>query len=421
MASGRKAQFVAANGAGVDFSCTRLPSLAHLDRPEEYSGSLGKQRNMHGMRALRLAVLFFGATTVAEAQWWTVQTSGTDTNLRGVSAVYSDDAKGEPAAVAWVSGSNGVILRSLDQGKTWKRLRVAGGDALDFRGIAAIDARVAYVMSIGPGDKSRIYKTSDGGETWKNQFTGATKETFLDVIVCLAEKECFALGDPIDRKFLLLSTEDGDHWKDMGRDNMPAALPNEGAFAASNSSLFVDDENIYFGTGGAVKARVFHSTDRGHTWAVIETPIAAGNASSGIFSLDCKGGNVLFAAGGDYRDVSRAFHSAAYFHSGPYLPDGDTAWHLSKQQPGGFRSGVASVDGATVVAVGPSGEDVSHDFGVTWAHTDSLNLNAVTILDIYNGWAVGPKGTIARFVNHNQYEIRERPSSQDFARRALAR
>jgi hypothetical protein len=64
------------------------------------------------------------------------------------------------------------------------------------------------------------------------------------------------------------------------------------------------------------------------------------------------------------------------------------------------------VDGAMAVAVGPNGEDVTKDFGVTWEHTDSLNLNAVFILDVHYGWAVGPKGTIARFLNQKQYTIR---------------
>jgi hypothetical protein len=60
------------------------------------------------------------------------------------------------------------------------------------------------------------------------------------------------------------------------------------------------------------------------------------------------------------------------------------------------------------VAVGPNGEDISGDFGVHWKHTDSLNLNAVALLDIWTGWAVGANGTIARFVNHYGYEIRYR-------------
>jgi photosystem II stability/assembly factor-like uncharacterized protein len=353
------------------------------------------------------AAVYLSATACAHAQWWTVQTSGMDTNLRAVSAVLVSP-EGDDTVAVWAAGSNGVILLSLDKGKSWKRLHVQGGDALDFRGVAGLDANTAYVTSIGNGDKSRIYKTTDGGQTWKLQFTGPRKETFLDAISCDSDKTCVVLSDPIDGKFLLMTTEDGEHWKELPRDKMPAALPNEGAFAASNSSLCVDDQNIYFGSGGAAQARIFHSADSGKTWTVEATPIASGNASSGIFSLSCKGGPILYAVGGDYRDPSRTFHSAAAFYDGSYIPDKPKGWQLSKQQPGGFRSGVAQFYGAAAVAVGPSGEDVTRDFGVTWQHTDSLNLNAVTILDIQYGWAVGPKGTIARFINHLQYEIHNR-------------
>lgn len=356
---------------------------------------------------LFLVLLFSGFAGTAQAQWWTVQTSGIDTNLRAVSAVLLSPA-GDGTIAVWTSGSNGVILRSLDKGKSWKRLHVGGGDALDFRGIAAVDADVAFVMSIGNGDKSRIYKTTDRGANWQLQFTGSRKETFLDAIACISKSHCLALGDPIDGKFLIMTTEDGEHWKELPRDSMPAALPNEGAFAASNSALCVDDRNIYFGTGGGAQARVFHSADSGKTWTVEDTPIASGNASSGIFSLSCKGGPILYAVGGDYNDPSRVFHSAASFYDGAYIPDKPKGWQLSKQQPGGFRSGVAQFYGAAAVAVGPNGEDVSRDFGLTWQHTDPYNLNAVTILDTEYGWAVGPKGTVARFINHLKYEIENR-------------
>jgi len=349
-------------------------------------------------------ILSLTTTVAAHAQWWAVQTSGLDTNLRGVSAVLVSP-EGEGVIAVWASGSNGVILRSLDKGKSWKRLHVQGADALDFRGVAAVGANTAYVMSIGNGEKSRIYKTTDGGTTWKLQFTGPRKETFLDAISCDSEKTCIVLGDPVDGKFLLLSTEDGEHWKEMPRDALPAALPKEGAFAASNSSLCVDDNHIYFGTGGDAQARVFHSADSGKTWTAEATPVASGNASSGIFSLSCKNGSILYAVGGDYQDPSRVFHSAAAWYDGAYLADKPKGWQLSKQQPGGFRSGVANVDGATAVAVGPNGEDITQDFGVTWQHTDSLKLNAVVMLDTSNGWAVGPKGTIARFQNRRQYLI----------------
>jgi photosystem II stability/assembly factor-like uncharacterized protein len=322
---------------------------------------------------MRTLFLFLFFALPAEAQWWKLQTSGLDSNLRGVSAAYAPDAKGAPMPAVWASGSNGVILRSTDLGKTWKRLHVAGGDTLDFRGIVAFNATTAYLMSSGEGQKSRIYKTTDGGENWSLQYTDKRKEFFLDSIACLSDTRCFALSDPLNGKFLLLGTEDGQHWNALPDGSMPAALSGEGAFAASNSCLLLSGEEILFGTGGPA-ARVFHSSDKGRTWTVSETPLAHGNASSGIFSLG---------------------------------------------QPGGFRSAVAS-NQLSILAVGPNGEEISDDDGVHWKHTDLLNLNALVILDIFNGWAVGPDGTIARFLNHHAAEIRYRSPGGEQRRAACA-
>ena len=52
-------------------------------------------------------------------------------------------------------------------------------------------------------------------------------------------------------------------------------LPNEAAFAASGTCLIVQGtSNVWIGTGGGERARVFRSTDRGRTWSVSDTPIA---------------------------------------------------------------------------------------------------------------------------------------------------
>jgi hypothetical protein len=100
--------------------------------------------------------------------------------------------------------------------------------------------------------------------------------------------------------------------------------------------------------------------------------------------------------GGDYKEPDFAERVAAS------SLDGGKTWQLAVRQPGGFRSAVAHVDNGRWVAVGPTGEDITSDNGVHWRHTDSLNLNAVVIRDIWTGWAVGPHGTIARFViNHS--------------------
>jgi photosystem II stability/assembly factor-like uncharacterized protein len=335
----------------------------------------------------------------ADVVSWSVQTSGIDTNLRGVSAARSVDSDGTEHIAVWACGSNGVILLSNDVGKTWKRVHVAGGDALDFRSIVAFDANRALVMSGGEGDKSRIYKTVDGGVSWKLEFTDSREGFFLDALAC--DGECYALSDPVDGKFVVVATHHYEDWKELPGDDMPAAFPGEAAFAASGTSLAVNnDAGIYFGTGGGKAARVFHSTDRGKTWSAVETPIASGSASSGIFSISSTP-YAVNVVGGDYKDPKRAYRVAAC------SKDQGKTWRLAAQQPGGYRSAVVSIDGATLAALGPSGEDISDDFGEHWRHMDSLDLNAAFVLDDRNGWAVGAKGTIARLINRKQYLIRE--------------
>jgi len=357
------------------------------------------------MRALAIIFVVIAAVSSAPSlfasdQWWSVQTNGLDTNLRGVSVSFEPSEKHEYAV--WASGSNGVILRSTNDGATWKQLSVAGGGDLDFRGIAAFDADSAYVMSSGDGDKSRIYKTTDGGQTWKLQYADKRPGFFLDSLACDSKTHCLALSDPVDGKFFMLSTDDGEHWKELPRDKMPAALPKEGAFAASGTAIAIcEDGDIYFGTGGAAVARVFHSADRGRSWTAVDTPIAGGSPSSGIFSVAC-GGFLVVAVGGDYKEPASAKRVAAYSN------DSGATWHLAEQQPGGYRSAVGEFGNGDFAAVGPNGTDISQQEPretMHWQHTDYLNLNAVSFHGA-NGWAVGPKGTIARFKTHIFYNIK---------------
>jgi photosystem II stability/assembly factor-like uncharacterized protein len=353
-------------------------------------------RRMRKMAMILMAV-FIVAGAAAQLPPWNVMSTGTNTNLRGASYVYPPYFSSTP--VLWASGSNGVVQRIGGLENQWKQIHVADGDALDFRGIRAFDEKIAYLISSGAGDKSRIYKTIDGGENWEMQFTDKRPAFFLDDIVCFNETHCFVLGDPIDGKFLILSTEDGKHWNELPRDGMPPIIAGEGAFAASGSSLAIfGTSDIYFGTGGGATARVFHSADLGKTWSVAETPLASGNASSGVFSVT-RVRNTVIAVGGDYRVAGGTARVAAY------SVDGGATWQLATKQPGGYRSAVASVGGSTLVSAGPNGEDISYDFGITWNSSGTVNLNALAVLD-NNMWGVGARGTVARFIGQSPEKLR---------------
>jgi photosystem II stability/assembly factor-like uncharacterized protein len=326
--------------------------------------------------AASLTILLF-ITCFAYAQQ--PQNSRIDVPLRGISAVSSK--------VAWASGAKGTVLRTIDGGATWETLSIAGADSLDFRDIQAFDQNTAFVLSIGNGDQSRIYKTSDGGKIWQRQFTNNDPKAFYDCFAFWDSTHGIAVSDSVDGKFPLIATSDGVTWNPVTVKKMPAALPNEGAFAASGTCIATfGKSDVWFGTG-TPSARVFHSGDRGRNWTVAETPIIHGEATQGVFSLVFWTAKDGVAVGGDYKEWKKGEKTAAFTH------DGGKTWILASKSPPGYRSGAAVGASHTLAAVGTSGADVSHDGGKTWNALLNDDLNAVTLIG-NSGWAVGPAGKI---------------------------
>jgi photosystem II stability/assembly factor-like uncharacterized protein len=326
------------------------------------------------MMRLLFPLLFAGT---ALAQTWTPQTSGTTASLRGISAL-SD-------RVAFASGTGGAWLVTKDGGATWQSGRVPGAEQLDFRAVHAVDAQTVFLLSIGEGDKSRIYKTSDGGAHWDLLLTNPDAKGFLDELAFWDARNGIALGDPADGEFAILTTEDGgSHWT---RRHAPAAVPGEGAFAASNSSLVVMGANeAWFGTGGPAGARVFHTSDGGKSWTVAATPVRNDGPAAGIFSLAFSDSQHGIAVGGDYSKPTEDLKNIAT------TSDGGRTWTAPAGRPKGFRSAVEWLaEKKAWLVTGTSGSDVSTDGGNSWKNFDSGNFNALGGM-----WAVGPRGRIAR-------------------------
>ena len=335
----------------------------------------------------RLPLLLLAFSVPAQAQW-VRQPSGTDVDLRGLSVISP--------TVVWASGGHGTVLHTTNGGTTWTVDTIPGASALDLRAIAATSSRVAHVISIA--DSSRIFRTRDGGRTWSLQYMALRKGSFFDAIRFADPTHGIALSDPVDGRFFLVTTSDGgDTWQEVPADHVPLLLPGERAYAASGSGVAVFGRHVWFGTGGATSARVFHSTDRGSTWTVSDAPIRAGIRSAGIFSIAFRDAKHGVITGGDYRQPNLRGRNFAL------TSDGGATWTVvdSTTSPAGYRSAVTFVPGTRgkrLVAVGLNGTDVSIDGGRTWTAGDTTAYNSVSFASKTAGFAVGAKGTVAKFV-----------------------
>lgn len=374
-----------------------------------WSDGLQSQFLRTSLSGLALAV-FICATVPARAQWQ-IERSGTTASLRGIHAVTAN--------IAWASGTNGTVLRTLDGGQSWRACTVpVGAEKLDFRSVWAWDADHAMVMSSGPGEESKLYSTHDGCRTWRLVFANPDADGFWDGLQFDGTRFGVILGDPVQGSFTMFVTYDGGgQWTRQVNPCLRTMDPKQGAFAASNQSLAIvplQDANSTPGTG--TNHQIWFGASGGWLYGFELAPLELISAPAGNYATDgcihtralpngSKDSAGIFAVafhdttsgvvvGGDYAQPQNGTSTAAFTTEGIH-------WHVALHSPAGYRSTVAwNLTDASWIAAGSTGSDISHDNGNTWQPLDRGNWNAISLPFI-----VGPDGRIARLISWGQLRV----------------
>jgi photosystem II stability/assembly factor-like uncharacterized protein len=322
---------------------------------------------------------------------WTLLPLPSTDRFRGLSPVSR--------STAYLAGTNATVFRTTDAGASWSdvspRSLISANEtaSIQFRDIHAFTPSHAVALTIGEGALSRIYTTRDAGASWTAAFVNADPEAFYDCIAFSNATHGIALSDPVGGAFRLLETRDaGESWRVLDDAKVPAALKGESAFAASGTCIEAAAGRWYVASGGVSPARVYRSADNAKTWDVVSSTLPGG-AASGVFSVRFRDAARGVVVGGDFEHPDARNGTIAAWSN-----DGGASWVPAVTMPGGYRSGAAWVGGkagkGVVVAVGPTGADVSVDGGRSWRGFSNESFDAV---ECVRGtcWASGV-GRVAR-------------------------
>ncbi|HYY41438.1 MAG TPA: hypothetical protein VE775_01825, partial [Pyrinomonadaceae bacterium] len=184
---------------------------------------------------------------------------------------------GENNSQRSVSYGDGVY-KSEDGGKTWKNMGLKGSEHIGRIALDPRDANTVYVAAQGPlwgpGKDRGLFKTTDGGKTWKNILNISENTGVTDVIIDPQNPDTiYAAAYQRRRHYLTLinggpesalykSNDGGTTWK-----KLRAGLPTTelGRIGLTISPV---DPNVLYATVEAADKRggIFRSTDRGESW-----------------------------------------------------------------------------------------------------------------------------------------------------------
>lgn len=251
----------------------------------------------------------------------------------------------------------------------------------------AIASNGEYSFALSVANPALLYKF-DGDEP-KLVYKEEHEKVFYDAMVFSDSKYGIAMGDPTDDCLSIITTIDGGNsWNKIPCDKLPKAEEGEAAFAASNGNIAVVDDNIWIVTGGK-KARVFHSSDKGNTWNVYDTPIIQGGKMTGIYCVDFYDENTGIIFGGDWENKENNFSNKALTN------DGGKTWNLvaDGKEPG-YKSSVRYVPGTKgkeLFAVGSTGVSFSNDGGQSWKKVSAQGYYTIRFVNKNVAWLAGNK------------------------------
>jgi photosystem II stability/assembly factor-like uncharacterized protein len=186
---------------------------------------------------------------------------------------------GEACIRGNIVGGNGVY-KSIDAGKTWNFVGLADTHAIGRLIVSPKNSDIAFVAALGHpfGDNEErgIFRTRDGGKTWdqvlyKDAKTGAIDITFdptnpniLFAALWQAKRTPWSMDSGGPGSGLYRSADGGTTWKEVKEHGFPEGIKGRIGVTVSGAN-----PNRIWAVVEAEKGGIFRSDDGGETWQLL--------------------------------------------------------------------------------------------------------------------------------------------------------
>ena len=172
------------------------------------------------------------------------------------------------------------VYRSTDAGKTWTHVGFAGVDAISKIRIHPTNPAIIFVAAFGkysePSSERGVYRSTDGGNTWKRVLFRDDRSGAIDVSIDPSNPNVVyaSLWEAYRNEYhmssggpgsgLFKSTDGGDTWTEITRNpGLPSGVDGRIGVAVSGA-----DPNRVYALVENEKGGLYRSNDAGATWTL---------------------------------------------------------------------------------------------------------------------------------------------------------
>jgi photosystem II stability/assembly factor-like uncharacterized protein len=306
--------------------------------------------------------------------------------------------------------SSGFIYKTTDGGNTWgpsasiqfepqainQKEQLGIYDAGGINSIYFKDSNIGYAVLGGVWgcvSERKIYKTTDGGNTW-NQTYRATEQNGLISVFVNDEGKGSAVGFS---GIIILTEDDGNSWKQI----------LSGAFSNNSSgddifSIFNIDENIGWSVGGREDCLtggsvILKTTNGGKIWKTKLDITSTNSSVRSVYFINEFFGWAVSSQSIEQTTTSQEVNRITAGQGIYRTTDGGENWAVTELIDASSVFFVNQDTGWVTSGWGNSiGIYKSIDGGITWTQKSSVSSSSVYFSDIYNGWAVGASGSLLK-------------------------